>query len=481
MKRLFTAALAAAMMYSAAAAIAEEKYTAAPEIYRITIRSEERVNGVPKGDPPRRESTYRTYVRKEYLVTANPDIDRAVAKMVDLLDEQLSPALREANEVSAQYAGRLDIETVYTVSGHTVSVLVLARETFRRQQLRSPFLSGVYDLDTGKEIALTDMFPAGSPAWEGLAHGVREQLGAMFPEEPRNPGTVDRLAGEAASGTANFTLSGAELTLHYPAEEIFPGKANILHVRFYYPQFAGMWTEAGKKAADNSRWKLIAMTFDDGPGYTGIRGYGSGWVLPQFRAAGWRVTYFILGRNILSNPDVLMAQADNNHSMQNHSMYHPHGKEMISKSVVDRQVNMVDDHMQKAIGVRTALFRAPFGEINPWCKRGINMPVIQWSVSAKYGSAPAKSIVRTLSEKGTLHDGAILMFHDTRVGMAEAVPQIAALLRDNGYLAVTVDELAAAYGIALEPGKVYYRLTPEGETGKRAGPESSGESDDDAA
>jgi len=53
------------------------------------------------------------------------------------------------------------------------------------------------------------------------------------------------------------------------------------------------------------------------------------------------------------------------------------------------------------------------------------------------------------------------MFHDTRVGMAEAVPQIAALLRDNGYMAVAVDELAAAYGIALEPGQ---EKTPAGHT-----------------
>jgi len=340
-------------------AIAEEKYETAPEMFRMGLAVEERVNGVPKDELPRGVTKYRSYVRKEYLITANPLINEAVARIVDGFDERMSTQMREEDRPTNRYTSRLDIETVYTISGNTVSALVLARETFRRQQLRSPFQTGVYDLQTGQEIRLTDLFQADSPAWDHLAEGVEKQLGAMFPKEPRNPQAIGLLASREALEKASFTLSGGELTLHYLAEDIYPEKANILHARFYYPQFAGMWTDVGAAATDNSKWKFIALTFDDGPNYTDAAVGGSRWALPQFRAAGWRVTYYIWGKNIIVHPDVLMSQADNNHSMQNHSAGHPRRAEIKSERTVQWQVNTVNDNMADAIGPRPTTFRAP--------------------------------------------------------------------------------------------------------------------------
>jgi len=449
------AALLAAMAFGAAA---DQQYAEAPEMFRMGLEVVERINGAPMNELPRGKLSCRTYVRLEYLITANPLVNEAVAKIVDGFDAAMSPGMREESSPSTRYSSRLDIETVYTVSGGTVSALVLARETFRRQQLRSPFQTGVYHLETGQELFLTDLFPADSPAWETLATGVREQLGAMFPIEPRNPETIERLAGREALEQASFTLSGGELTLHYLADSIYPGKANVVHARFYYPQFAGMWTEVGEQATDNSRWKFVALTFDDGPSYTEKKDGGSRWALPEFRAAGWRVTYYIWGKNIIANPDVLMSQGDNNHSMQNHSLLHPAGNEIETERSAYRQVNTVNDDMSATIGERPTTFRAPFGATKPWIKLGIDMPLIQWSIDPKDPHAKAGTIVKRIKEQ--LHDGGIVLLHDTRTGTTKAIPRIAQMLLDNGYMTVTVDELAAINGITLQPGKVYYQLGP---------------------
>ncbi|MCL2811220.1 MAG: polysaccharide deacetylase family protein [Clostridia bacterium] len=459
MRTLLWAILLAVFLGGATSAAAEEKYETTPAMFRIGLAVTERVNGVPKAELPRGENKFRSYVRKEYLITANPRINETVAAIVDAFDARLSPEMREEEHPSSRYSSRLDIETVYTISGNTVSVLVLARETFRRQQLRSPFQTGVYDLETGQEIYLTDLFLADSPAWAVLATGVEQQLGAMFPNEPRHPESIKRFANREALEHASFTLSGGELTLHYLASDIYPGKSNVLHVRFYYPQFVGMWTDVGQAATDNSKWKLIALTFDDGPNYTDVGVGGSRWALPKFRAAGWRVTYYIWGKNIIEHPDVLMSQADNNHSMQNHSADHPRGSEVKTERALERQVNPVNDNMADTIGPRPTTFRAPFGSTDPWVRLGINMPLIQWSIDPKDIRAEPRTIVTRIKKQ--LHDGGIVLLHDTRKGTTNAIPLIAQMLLDEGYMTVTVDELAAINGITLLPGRVYYRFGPE--------------------
>jgi len=437
---------------------AVEKYTTAPDIFRINLRVEERVNGIPKSELPVGETKYRTYVRKEYLVTANPIINERVARIVDAFDAMMSPVMTEEDKPSSKYTSRLDIEVAYTISGNTVSVLVLARETYQRVQLRTLFQTAVYDLETGDELRLGDMLTEDSVAWEIIASGARTQLGKMFPNEPRNPDSIDSLTARSVLENTGFTLSGGELTLHFAACDIYPGKANILHVRFPYSLFSGMFTDAGKRATDNSRWKMVALTFDDGPNYTEKRAGGSRWALPLIRAAGWRVTYFIWGKNISASPDILMAQADNNHSMQNHSQWHPFGNEVTSSGSVIRQTTGVDELMLDVIGVPTTLFRAPFGSYASWLKYGVDKPVIQWSIDPKDPSAMSTTIVKRIAD--SLHDGAIVLLHDTRQATTESLPIIMELLRQEGYMAVTVDELASIYGVILEAGVVYEQIEP---------------------
>jgi len=282
----------------------------------------------------------------------------------------------------------------------------------------------------------------------------------MFPNEPRNPGAVEALASRVTE--ADFSLSGGELTLHYVAGDIYRDKANILHVRFYYPQFAGMWTEKGERATDNARWKMIALTFDDGPSYMDRKDGGSRWILPEFRAAGWRVTFYIWGKNIISCPDVLMVEADNNHSLQNHSRTHPYGSEVTSERFAAKQISDVDDWMADTIGVRTTSFRAPFGMEDPWLKYGIDKPLIGWSIDPKDpNKTSVNSLINALKKAG-LYDGGIVLLHDTRKNTTMAIPAIAELLREEGYMTVTVDELAAIRGIVLEPGVLYHQLAPVG-------------------
>lgn len=60
-----------------------------------------------------------------------------------------------------------------------------------------------------------------------------------------------------------------------------PGKVTLTHARFFYPDLRGLMTETGLSATDNSRWKMVAVTFDDGP-----KDYPSTYTLDALRKIG---------------------------------------------------------------------------------------------------------------------------------------------------------------------------------------------------
>lgn len=79
-----------------------------------------------------------------------------------------------------------------------------------------------------------------------LAEGVRTHMNEIFPDEERDSAAIEALCSRESLEEADFTLSGMELTLHYAASSVIPGKVTLTHVRFFYPQFEGMMTETGR-------------------------------------------------------------------------------------------------------------------------------------------------------------------------------------------------------------------------------------------
>lgn len=57
-----------------------------------------------------------------------------------------------------------------------------------------------------------------------------------------------------------------------------------------------------------------------------------------------------------------------------------------------------------------------------------------------------------------VRDGDIILMHDSGNLLYKAIPDICQHLFDNGYLVVSVEELAVMNGIELQPNIVYHRL-----------------------
>ena len=201
----------------------------------------------------------------------------------------------------------------------------------------------------------------------------KKHLNSIFPGEERDAQAIERLCTRESLEQADFTLSGMELTLHYPASAVLPGKVTLTHVRFFYPEFAGMMTETGIAATDNSRWKMIAVTCDDGP-----KDYFSSYALDAFRKIGARVTYFTVGKQLERYGYVLQKQYDQNQIFGNHTFKHWGGG---AYKTDERRLQEPKDSAAwtlALVGEEASLFRAPGGTYGTWVDAGIPMPIIQW-------------------------------------------------------------------------------------------------------
>ena len=446
MKRLLAALLVLALCFGCACAETAdtEKYDALPEIFKITVEENERK--VEDG---------KAYVYKEYVTTTNAQVNAELRALVDAYDDELTPTLQLDPRKKGKRGSALNIDTVYYRTGEKyLSTLTIARISFREEQLSTAFTSRTWDLETGAHLKLTDLFAEDSEAWDILAEGVRTHMNEIFPDDPRDSEAIEALCTREALENADFTLSGMELTLHYAASAVIPGKVTLTHVRFFYPQFAGMMTEVGAAATDNSRWKMVAVTCDDGP-----KDYASSKALENFRKYGIRVTYFTVGKQLDRYGYVLQKQYDQNQIFATHTFGHVSGYALKKKSSRLKQLDKSAEWTLKLVGEQAKLFRAPGGTYPPWVEAGMPLPIIQWSVDTyDYTGKQPKAIFHTFRDK--VKEGDIVLCHDTGKYLHQSIPLWGEYMTDRGFMFVTVDELAAAYGVTLEPSVVYWSVRP---------------------
>ena len=205
MKRILTLLLALLLLPLPATA---EKADSFPAAFQVKYTVKDKLN-------------QQTYLSWEYVETAQKSADDEINALVDGYVAQLGPEMKKANNPKRN--SRLDVHVVNTRSGQSmVSFLVLARESYKRKQVRSPFECRVYDMDTGKRVSLSDLFDADSEAWEIMAEAVYEELDHYFPQQEADEATLRALCTREALMETPFMLGPVSLSFHYEAKILYP-------------------------------------------------------------------------------------------------------------------------------------------------------------------------------------------------------------------------------------------------------------------
>ncbi len=197
--------------------------------------------------------------------------------------------------------------------------------------------------------------------------------------------------------------------------------------------------------------KLVALTFDDGPGpYTAK-------LLDALKARGARATFFVVGTRVTKYPDLIKRMEAEGHVVGNHTQNHKNLK-YVSSSVLNSEIGTTAEAIKTVLGHYPVVMRCPGGNYNTTVRNHVaklGIPIIQWSVDpVDWRDRNTATIVSRV--KSGVSDGAIVLMHDIYSTTVNAAITLIDDLQKQGYTLVTVPELLAAKHGTIEPGKVYF-------------------------
>ena len=207
-------------------------------------------------------------------------------------------------------------------------------------------------------------------------------------------------------------------------------------------------TEEGKNNVDNiykSDTKRAFLTFDDGPSEV------TNQILDTLKQEKVKATFFVLGSNVKTLPNVVKRIYDEGHYIANHGYSHVYSKIYASPQTVLDEFNQCNDAVKEAIQVpeyNSHLFRFPGGlaggkyatiknEANELLKQNEVMHVDWNSLTgdAETNNLSIEFELQRLRETSEGKNSLIILMHDAQAKKttADALPNIIAYLKEQGY------------------------------------------------
>ena len=198
-------------------------------------------------------------------------------------------------------------------------------------------------------------------------------------------------------------------------------------------------------AEENGDYKLLALTFDDGPSAHTER------LLNTLAEKNAHCTFFIVGTGAARYPQLLERMVNEGHQIANHTYDHPY----LSASNVDWELAGCREYLVNAGGEQTYYVRPPYGSADNAVLARLNAPAILWSVDP-YDWKYRNSATVTENVVSSAKDGDIILLHDIHSTSVDAVPAILDQLQARGFEFVTVSELFRRRGVTPVNGQKYY-------------------------
>jgi peptidoglycan/xylan/chitin deacetylase (PgdA/CDA1 family) len=197
----------------------------------------------------------------------------------------------------------------------------------------------------------------------------------------------------------------------------------------------------------NSRDKIVALTFDDGPSPV--------WtpkILDELKKSGVKATFFMIGEYVRSYPEIAKRVVQEGHEIGNHSFDH-HVLIYYKMEELEKEIRDAEAVIRNITGKTTTLFRPPKAWLTNEEKKKIKemgYKIILWTLNSKdWVTFDDKYIVRYIVHH--VRPGDIILFHDgggvfttekgNRTETVKAIRRLAEKLKDRGYEFLTVTEL----------------------------------------
>ena len=186
-----------------------------------------------------------------------------------------------------------------------------------------------------------------------------------------------------------------------------------------------------------TRRKILTLSFDDGPhpAFTPR-------LLSALHALGVPATFFVVGKQVEKFPDLLRAIDAAGYEIGNHTYDHC-SLLKTPGSYAPTELLACGSAVKAVIGVTPHLFRPPGGEFDKTIAEEaevLGYKIVLWTDDPGDFAKPGVDVIlkRTVAQASP---GGIILLHDGIDQTVQALPQIVATLKAQGYEFVTMDEL----------------------------------------
>lgn len=212
----------------------------------------------------------------------------------------------------------------------------------------------------------------------------------------------------------------------------------LLSLRKRENRIAAAETIAGKGMLHlvEEQWEapVVALTFDDGPS-----AQYSSFLLDGLKERGVQASFFLVGKNIEGNEEIVKRMYEEGHLIGNHTYNHVQLNK-VSRAEAKAEIEKTGNKIYEITGSYPVYVRPPFGE---WREDlGITLDIlnVSWNIDTLDWKTQNEGQTVDMVNR-QVRDGSIILMHDGYETSVKAAMKIIDLLKGKGYEFVTVDKL----------------------------------------
>ncbi len=400
----------------------------------------------------------REKVSIEYPITENEKINRLISESIDKIDRDFQNTVLLATVFDKPMTETISYQVTHNTS-EALSIVVNIKQDMNGAHPASMTQFWTFDKKSGEVVSLADFTEQSDEAAEAIISAAKNSISQIIKQRQQPEIDLNEIINKEALSNFIITNNGnalawplgqasllpssyGELTITVPISSVSKylqnptarKLANIPKPPEPKPELAP--APAAPTPAPTTGNKVIALTFDDGPGpYTAH-------LLDILDQYGAKATFFLIGSKVSGQASVVRSIQARGHQLGNHSWSHPE----LPKLSVDQiagEIDRTNEAIRQATGVKPSILRPPYGAVNGVVLEQLrlrNMSSILWSVDTRDWADRNSQIVCSRAVAGA-RPGAVILMHDIHQTSVNAVPCILSSLKQQGYSFVTIQRL----------------------------------------
>ncbi|MCY7163628.1 polysaccharide deacetylase family protein [Streptococcus mitis] len=359
-----------------------------------------------------------------------------IPSIKDKINQDIKDKLEDKDNLVFYYTEKLD-SVLKGIITHSISKQIYDLSNSKVEETEKTSFGKVYLTEDGKLFTLDQLFSDSSKAKEILL----KELTSFLKDKKLEQGKIDQLVKSFSDqdlSAWNFDYKDSQIIL-YPSQAVENIDEIALPVSSFFDVVQSSYlldkdVELYKAYYEKKNQKVVALTFDDGPNPA-----TTNQALDTLSKYGIKATFFVLGKNVSGNEEILKRMKADGHVIGNHSWSHP----VLSKLSLDeakKQITDTEDALTKVLGSSSKLMRPPYGAITDDIRNSLDLSFIMWDVdSLDWKSKNEASILTEIQRQ--VRNGSIILMHDIHAETVNALPKIIDYLKEQGYHFVTVPEM----------------------------------------